>query len=142
MAVLDWINPGGGDFDDPDNFFPHNVPTGADLVNFAVGMGVDFVVTFPGNPAFESLAAYESSHLRFRADTVTFSGSSQVDRGPATYTVVSSTTSEADRGIVIAVLAGDTAVLDLSPADPSDWVWRSCGPWRPRSATPPAPRAR
>jgi len=119
MVVLDYIAPGDGDFNDPANFSPPDIPTASDFVRFSVGMGIPYTVTFPGNLPIESLAAYTTSQLRVRVDTVTFSGSRRVDRGPATYAVVSGTTTEADRGIIIGELSGDTAVLNVSPASPS-----------------------
>ena len=119
MATLDFINPDGGSFNDPDNFFPHDIPTASDFVSFEIGAGLTYTVTFPGNLAGNGLASYTTSHLRVRADTVTFSGSTEVNRDHATYTVASGTMSEQDRGIIIGVLSADTAVLNISPANPS-----------------------
>jgi hypothetical protein len=52
--------------------------------------------------------------LRVRDNGVTFSGSSQPFHGPATYTVGATTMSEADRGIVIGLGSGESAVLSVS----------------------------
>jgi T5SS/PEP-CTERM-associated repeat protein len=119
MATRTWITFGSGSFNDPDNWFPAGIPTDSDFVSFEVGAGLTYTVTFPGNPVGNAVASYATSHLRLRADTVTFSGSTEVNRDHATYTVASSTMSEQDRGIIIGVLSADTAVLNISPANPS-----------------------
>ena len=119
MATLTWTKFGSGSFNDPDNWFPADIPTDSDFVGFEVGAGLTYTVTFPGNLAGDALASYTTSHLWVRADTVTFSGSAEVNRDHATYTVASSTMSEQDRGIIIGVLSADTAVLNISPANSS-----------------------
>src|SRR4051794_29261880 len=105
MVTRTWNKFGGGNFNDPNNFFPFGIPTASDFVSFEVGAGLTFTVTFPGDLLGEFPASYTTSELRVRADTVTFSGSTEVNRDNATYTVASTTMSEADRGIIIGVLS-------------------------------------
>ena len=114
-----WNTFGDGRFNDPNNWLPPGIPTGGDTVSFEIGGSLTFTVTFPGNLLGELPATYTTSKLRVRGDRITFSGSVEVNRDDATYTVASSDMSEAGRGIIIGVDAGNTAVLNVSPASPS-----------------------
>src|SRR6266446_5753188 len=114
-----WNTFGDGRFNDPNNWLPPGIPTGGDTVSFEIGGSLTFTVTFPGDLLGELPATYTTSKLRVRGDRITFSGSVEVNRDDATYTVASSDMSEAGRGIIIGVDAGNTAVLNVSPASPS-----------------------
>ena len=114
-----WNTFGDGRFNDPNNWLPSGIPTGDDTVSFEIGGSLTFTVTFPGNLLGELPATYTTNKLRVRGDRITFSGSIEVNRDDATYTVASTDMSEAGRGIIIGVDAGNTAVLDVSPASPS-----------------------
>lgn len=112
-----WINPGSGNFNDPNNWFEPGIPTASDFVSFAVA-GSPFTVTFPGNTAAigggAPVAHYASSYLWVRTNTVTLSGSTQATRGQSTYSVTNASQTEANRGTIIGVLAGDVATLNVS----------------------------
>src|SRR6266478_2768350 len=114
-----WNTFGDGRFNDPNNWLPPGIPTGGDTVSFEIGGSLTFTVTFPGDLLGELPATYTTSKLRVRGDRITFSGSVEVNRDDATYTVAGTDMSEAGRGIIIGVDAGNTAVLDVSPASPS-----------------------
>jgi T5SS/PEP-CTERM-associated repeat protein len=114
-----WNTSGDGRFNDPSNWNPPGIPTADDTVNFEIGGSPTFTVTFPGNLLGELPATYTTNKLRVRGNGITFSGSVEVNRDDATYTVASTDMSEAGRGIIIGVDAGNTAVLDVSPASPS-----------------------
>jgi T5SS/PEP-CTERM-associated repeat protein len=116
-VTRDWIKFGSGSFNDPNNFFPAGIPDAGDFLSFEVPF--TFTVTFPGNLIGQQLAGYETANLRIRIGTVTFSGSMEVNRDDATYTIASPDMSEANRGIIIGLGAGDNAVLNVSPATPS-----------------------
>jgi T5SS/PEP-CTERM-associated repeat protein len=112
-ATFIWKDPVNGNFNDPNKWFPIGTPGAGDFVKFEVGAGA-FTVTFPGKLPPHNIADYTTSHLRVRDNGVTFSGSSQPFHGPATYTVGTTTMSEADRGIVIGLGSGESAVLSVS----------------------------
>ncbi len=111
-----WNEFGDGNFNDASKWFPIGVPTASDFINFSVGAGLNYKVTFPGNLVIEPPAVYTTTHLRVRADTVTFTSSPQLNRGPSSYVLSSTTTTESGRGIIIAESNGDQATLNISPS--------------------------
>jgi fibronectin-binding autotransporter adhesin len=113
MTTFTWITFGNGNFNDPNNWFPSGIPGASDFVSFEVGGG-PYTVTFPGNQLFDPIANYTTSDLRVRDNGVTFSGSTLLFRGPSTYTVANTSMSEADRGIIIGVSSGESAMLNVS----------------------------
>lgn len=117
MVTRTWISFDSGLFNDPNMWFPAGIPADGDLVSFEVPQTI--TVTFPGNLLGLSPAAFVTSFLWARVGIVTFSGSAEVDRDNVTYTVDSTTMTEADRGIIIGLLSGDHAELHLRPAGPS-----------------------
>jgi T5SS/PEP-CTERM-associated repeat protein len=114
-----WATFGDGNYNDPNNWSDSAVPTDSDRASFEIGGNLTFTVTFPGNLFGEALASYTVAALRVHRDTITFSGSAEFNRDDATYAVASSEMSEGDRGIIIGVDPGNTAVLNISPASPS-----------------------
>ncbi len=112
-----WVNPGSGNFNDPNNWFEPGIPTSSDFVSFEMA-GSPFTVTFPGNTAAigggAPVANYASNYLWVRTNTVTFSGSTQATRGQSTYSVTNASQTEANRGTIIGVLAGDVATVNVS----------------------------
>lgn len=109
-----WTTFGGGLFNDANNWFPSGIPNVNDFVSFEVGSGFPYTVTFPGGQLGDPVANFTTSHLRVRDNGVTFSGSTQAGRGPSTYTVASTTMTEANRGIIIGVFGGENAALNVS----------------------------
>ena len=117
-----WNKFGSGNFNDPNNWFSFGVPGANDFVSFEIGMGFPYTVTFPGNELVNDggfgggsgTANYATRHLRVRDNGVTFSGSTQPFRGQSTYTVGSTTQTEANRGIIIGLFDGENASLSIS----------------------------
>ncbi|MCC7086335.1 MAG: hypothetical protein IT427_15140 [Pirellulales bacterium] len=118
-VTLTWTTFGNGSFNDQNNWFPTKVPDANDFVSFEVGVGSPYTVTFPGNPldigggVAGAIASYSTAYLRVRDSAVAFSVSTQANRGASTYTVASSTQTEANRAIIVGVGAGDNAALSV-----------------------------
>jgi T5SS/PEP-CTERM-associated repeat protein len=125
--TLTWTHLGSGNFNDPGNWFGGggtHVPDANDFVSFeiAAAFGAPYTVTFPGSPieigpgsgAGAADASYATAFLRVRDHGVTFDGSTQFGIGPSTYTIVSTTQSEANRGIIIGETPGENALLNVS----------------------------
>jgi T5SS/PEP-CTERM-associated repeat protein len=124
--TLTWTHLGSGNFNDPGNWFGGSgthVPDANDFVSFeiAAAFGAPYTVTFPGNDigiggggAGAADASYATAFLRVRDHGVTFDGSTQFGKGPSTYSVVSPTQTEANRGIIIGETPGENALLSVS----------------------------
>jgi T5SS/PEP-CTERM-associated repeat protein len=108
-----WTTFGSGLFNDANNWFPSGVPGPSDFVSFEVGFN-PYTVTFPGNNLGDPLASYSTSFLRVRDNGVTFDGSTAAGRGASTYSVTSTTQTEANRAIIIGVGTGENSSLTVS----------------------------
>jgi T5SS/PEP-CTERM-associated repeat protein len=106
---------GSGNWDDGGNWSGGAMPTVNDMVTFQGGAGFPFpyTVTFPNPNDVGFTEGYASSNLLVRDNGVTFSGSTLNSHGPSTYTVASTTQTEANRGIIIGEDAGENASLSV-----------------------------
>jgi len=109
-----WVTFGSGLFNDANNWFPSGIPAAGDFVSFEVGSGNPYTVTFPGNILGDPDATYTTGFLRVRDNGVTFDGSTSFGRGPSTYSVTSTTQTEANRGIIIGLGSGENASLSVT----------------------------
>jgi uncharacterized repeat protein (TIGR01451 family) len=118
-----WDTPtGSGNWDNSgnqSNWSGGQVPGVSDFVSFENGAQFPhpYTVTFPSRPIGINDPGdvnYSTSYLRVRDNGVTFDGSNQNFFGPSTYAVVSTTQTEANRGIIIGETAGENASLSDS----------------------------
>ncbi|HEY4232601.1 MAG TPA: hypothetical protein VGM76_04190, partial [Lacipirellulaceae bacterium] len=104
-----WINNVNGNFGDATKWSA-GVPAAVDNVIYGLGAGATFTVTFPGQSIIFGTRNYASGAASVGPGNITFSDSSQVFLGPATYTVPALATG----GTVAAPSILNTSLLSLS----------------------------
>ncbi len=110
FAASNWASGSNGNFSDPTKWTA-GVPGSADTAIFSLGAGVTYSVGFPGG-TFIQPVNYATDRLLVGSNTVSiFNPFSITHPQLASYTVNNAATSDAGRGILIAVGSSDTAAV-------------------------------